>query len=110
MTTNYRITAPVSGYTGTVAGVTLANGTAETASKTAIAYFRRHGYTVEAVEEAPAVEATEDDDQGPGRPVKSATKADWKAYAIAQGVSEEDAEAATRDQLAERYADGGAGA
>lgn len=37
-------------------------------------------------------------------PVKSATKADWKAYVMEhKGVSEADAEAATRDQLADQY-------
>ncbi|MFE0132396.1 hypothetical protein ACFWY6_12610 [Streptomyces sp. NPDC059037] len=41
------------------------------------------------------------------RPAKSASKADWKAYAISQGMDEEAADAATRDELAARYADGG---
>lgn len=41
------------------------------------------------------------------RPGKSASKADWKAYAIGQGMDEDDAEKATRDELAARYADGG---
>jgi hypothetical protein len=37
-------------------------------------------------------------------PAKSASKADWKAYAINHGgMSEDDAEDATRDQLAEKY-------
>ncbi len=40
------------------------------------------------------------------RPVKSASKADWKAYAVSQGMDEADAEKATRDELAATYADG----
>ncbi|HWO65357.1 MAG TPA: hypothetical protein VNO31_35515 [Umezawaea sp.] len=37
-------------------------------------------------------------------PAKSASKADWKAYAVNHGgMSEADAEDATRDQLAEKY-------
>ncbi|GAA1455453.1 hypothetical protein [Nocardiopsis tropica] len=109
--TLHKITAPVPGYTGTVAGVTLANGVGETDNEGALSYFRRHGYTVEPVEETPVVEQ-EDDGQGdgeqpPARPAKSASKTDWIAYAIGQGMSEEDADAATRDALVERYADGG---
>lgn len=41
----------------------------------------------------------------PKRPAKSASKADWVAYAVGQGVSEADANAATRDELAAAYAD-----
>jgi len=37
-------------------------------------------------------------------PAKSASKADWKAYAQAQGMSDGDAETATRDDLVELYA------
>lgn len=36
-------------------------------------------------------------------PAKSASKATWVDYATAQGMPREDAEAATRDELAERY-------
>lgn len=41
------------------------------------------------------------------RPAKSASKADWKAYALQEGLDEDDAEKATRDELAAKYADGG---
>lgn len=41
------------------------------------------------------------------RPAKSASKADWKAYAIQEGMDEGEAEKATRDELAATYADGG---
>lgn len=40
------------------------------------------------------------------RPAKSASTADWKAYAVSQGLDEEEAEKATRDELAAKYADG----
>ncbi|MCM2394356.1 hypothetical protein [Streptomyces albipurpureus] len=43
----------------------------------------------------------------PKHPTKSASKADWKAYAVAQGMAEEDAEKATRDELAAQYTEGG---
>ncbi|MFE7273037.1 hypothetical protein [Streptomyces sp. NPDC057623] len=41
------------------------------------------------------------------RPAKSASKADWKAYAVQEGMDEAEADAATRDELAAKYADGG---
>lgn len=37
------------------------------------------------------------------KPGKSGSKADWKAYAVAQGMAEAEAEGMTRDELAERY-------
>ncbi|MGX1909004.1 hypothetical protein ACWIID_09095 [Streptomyces phaeochromogenes] len=41
------------------------------------------------------------------RPAKSASKADWKAYAIQEGMDADEAEKATRDELAAKYTDGG---
>jgi hypothetical protein len=108
----YRITAPNRSYMGAVAGVTLTNGVGETDNESVLPYFRRHGYTVKPVEEPPVVEQEDDDDQGdeeggeqevPARPAKSASKEAWKVYAIASGMSEEDAENTTRDALAEHY-------
>ncbi|MFY7069588.1 hypothetical protein ACOQFV_27335 [Nocardiopsis changdeensis] len=108
--TLHKITAPVPGYTGVVAGVALANGVGETSDEGVLAYFHRHRYKVEAVEQAPEEDGGQGGgEQPPARPAKSASKADWLAYAVAQGMPEEEAEAATRDQLVERYApaDGG---
>jgi len=41
-----------------------------------------------------------------GPPTKSASKADWKAYAISQGMDDAEAESMTRDDLAELYLGG----
>lgn len=41
-----KITSPVEGFKGTVAGVTFDDGKGETDDKAALAYFRRHGYGV----------------------------------------------------------------
>ncbi|HKY58301.1 MAG TPA: hypothetical protein VJL80_09710 [Aeromicrobium sp.] len=41
-----RVTAPVEGFTGSVAGVDFVDGVAETDSPAAIAYFRRKGYAL----------------------------------------------------------------
>lgn len=56
------------------------------------------------------VEESEQDEPEPvvlERPAKSASKADWKAYAVQEGLDEEEAEKATRDELAATFADGG---
>lgn len=45
-----KITTPVKGFTGTVAGVSFANGVGETEDEVAIGYFTRRGYTVEGAE------------------------------------------------------------
>lgn len=42
----HTITAPVPDFTGRVAGVHFADGTAETDDEGALAYFRRHGYGI----------------------------------------------------------------
>ena len=39
----------------------------------------------------------------PGLPARSASKADWTAHAVSAGMSAEDAEAMTRDQLAKHF-------
>lgn len=95
-------------YTGEVADVAFAHGVATVDDATsegrrALAYFRRKGgYLVEPIEDAePApIEPVDDQPKPPGR---SASKADWKAYAVSQGMPEADAEAATRDELAEKF-------
>lgn len=71
-----KIHTPVKGFTGTVAGVTFADGTGETNDEGAIAYFERHGYTI--------------DDEPPAFPEGDPTDA-WKvdqlkAYAAAHGI------------------------
>lgn len=51
--------------------------------------------------DAEVAEAAED-----GPPTRSASKADWKAYAISQGMDEAQADDMTRDDLADLYLDG----
>lgn len=45
----HTITSPVTDFSGVVAGVRFAGGTAETDDENAVAYFLRKGYTVEPV-------------------------------------------------------------
>ncbi|KAB8186870.1 hypothetical protein FH608_046105 [Nonomuraea phyllanthi] len=105
----YRITTPVRGFTGEVAGVAFANGSAEVddaANVRAVAYFRRKGYRVDAVAPAhtePPVEAPEqvaDQSEGSQRPGKNANKDTLVAYAVAElGMTKDDADAKTRVEL-----------
>lgn len=47
---------------------------------------------------------TDDDPDGPGGvPPKSANKDEWVAYAVTQGATQADAEAATKDDLIAAY-------
>lgn len=71
----FKISTPVPEFNGTVAGVWFARGEAETDSEGAVAYFRRHGYTVEEIAAEPAKEAPAAPKAKP-EPVKAAqTKA-----------------------------------
>jgi hypothetical protein len=51
--------------------------------------------------------AAEDNPQPDKPPARSASKATWLDYAVTRGMSREDAEAATRDELANRYSQKG---
>lgn len=80
------ITTPVEGFTGVVVGVHFKDGAGETDNASAIQYFERHGYTVTAGEDpAPLTQ-----------PAKSASKAEWEAYATQEG---KDIDGLTADQI-----------
>ncbi len=100
----YRISTPVKGYDGVVAGVRFVDGIGESSTEAGLAYFRRHGYGITEVGDEPA---TQEEPAPPvvGPPSRGASKADWVKFATApaQGMTEADAEAMTRDQLAEKY-------
>ena len=130
----YRITTPVPGFTGVSAGVNFTKGVAEIEAPVLpplpvgaeldrderrereeiardedlrrVAYFRAQGYGVEeldASEDAP--EPVEEPEDEPKPPARSASKADWVAYATSQGMDADEADKLTRDQLAERFLD-----
>ena len=65
-----KIRTPVKGFTGTVIGVAFADGSGIAETESQIAYFERHGYTVEA--EAKTLEDN--------------TKAELEAIAVAESV------------------------
>ncbi|WP_284294880.1 hypothetical protein, partial [Luteimicrobium album] len=71
------VRTPVAGFNGTVVGVDFKDGTGETEDAAALAYFARHGYTVEAPETPPFPE---------GDPSASWKAPELKAYAAEHGV------------------------
>jgi hypothetical protein len=86
------VTTPEPGYTGQVGNVVFADGVAtvdEDTHAAELAYFRGRGYGVEPVE---------GNDSEPG-----GVEAAWRAYAVTHGMSAEEAEEFTRDQLVERF-------
>lgn len=72
------VKTPVEGYTGQVVGVTFADGVGETDDPAVLAYFRRHGYTVEETEKAVTVPE--------GKPSTDWTADQLKAYAAEHGI------------------------
>lgn len=70
-----KIETPVEGYTGEVAGVQFQDGQAETDDDRAIAYFRRHGYTVDGEGPDPVEDVDTPMPEGPehvGTPLRDA--------------------------------------
>lgn len=92
-----KIRTPVLGFTGESVGVSFRDGVGYTDNPAALAYFRSQGYGVESPDSEPAPAG-----DNPA-PRKSASKADWAAYATAHGMSAEEAESLSRDQLVERF-------
>jgi hypothetical protein len=108
----YRITTPVKGASDIVAGVSFVDGVGHTSTESVLPYFRRHGYRVEeapepAPEEPPeAPEPAPEEPPAPFVPNRGSSKADWLAFVTGpnagdKALSEADATAMTRDQLAE---------
>lgn len=106
--TTWKITAPVTDYTGEVAGCAFGRGRYEgPASMGALNYFRGAGYSVEEVDEIPA-----EPEQPPApvptfaedpkiAPAGNASADDWRAHALAIGATEDQVKGLGRDQLKE---------
>ncbi|GAA0738748.1 hypothetical protein GCM10010199_62130 [Dactylosporangium roseum] len=71
-----------------------------------IAYCRRNGYTVTELEDVEPVTEPADNVEEPAEvpmPRRSGSAEAWRAYAVAHGVSAEEANELSRDQLVERF-------
>lgn len=106
----YTIRTPLPGVTGIHAGINFTGGVATIDDSVkeeaaALAYFQQAGYTIEPVDEPEPVE-DEEVVEPAAMPAKNASTEDWRAYAVAQGMPEDEANAATRDALVDRYTKG----
>jgi hypothetical protein len=101
-----KITAPVEGFNGDVAGVHFKDSVAETDNEAVISYCYGAGYKVEGVLPDPY---EPDDVPAEGEtvepPTGNASKADWHAYALTQGYTEEGLEGRSRDELRDLFND-----
>ncbi|MFJ2619695.1 hypothetical protein [Glutamicibacter sp. NPDC087344] len=79
------IEAPVKDFNGSVGGVQFANGKAETDNPAVIAYCRAAGYEVSESEKVPV-----EYKQGDEPPAGNASTDEWKAWAVAQGKTDEE--------------------
>lgn len=97
-----KIATPVPDYSGSVGGIRFDHGRAEVDEDrfaAEVAYCRARGYTV--TDLAPAGE--EPSGEGAELPKKSASTDVWRAYAVEHGMTADEANALSRDQLAERF-------
>lgn len=122
----FEIRSPRPDFTGKVGGVSFADGVARVSfdderndtgqaigdehqvqvGRSAVLFAqRRRGYTVTETDATgkPVDKTQPEPTDEPKTPTRGDSKATWKAYATSQGMPEADAEAMTRDQLAERY-------
>jgi len=101
----HRITTPQAGHTGKVGNVEFVDGVAEIDEATypgEFAYFNSAGYGVEELD--PAEEADVDGDGTVEKlPRRNASEATWRVFAVDHGMSEEEADGLTRDELIARY-------
>jgi len=101
----HRITTPEPGHTGKVGNVEFTDGVTEIDEPTypgELAYFRSAGYGVEAL--GPADERDVDGDGTVEKlPRKNASDASWREFAVAHGVSQEDVDGMTRDELVAHF-------
>lgn len=65
-----RVTTPVAGFSGVVAGVAFADGAAETSNRAALAYFRRHGYGIAPAESVKPARKLRSKPAGSGEPTE----------------------------------------
>lgn len=126
--TRVRIATPVEDHTGIVGNVWITDGVGYADSvvhAAEIAYCRRHGYTVTEVpdpavvslrqtredlgftpEQIAEMEAEDKADEEPGEdkmPRRNGSVQAWRTYAVAHGMTADEAESLTRDQLVERF-------
>jgi len=109
----YQVKAPAKRVNDTIAGVRFNDSIAEVDGEllpSALAYFRRQGYTLVEIQAVPEPEETPApapaEPKPPFAPNRGSSKAEWVAYVTGpnagdKALDQAAAEAKTRDQLAE---------
>lgn len=107
----YIVRTPAPGHTGNVGAVHFQDGVAEVNDEThaaELAYMHHAGYHIRPADEAETEvdeTAAAEVDSAAAKPKKTAPVGDWRVYATTQGLSAEEADALTKNQLVERFAD-----
>lgn len=113
----YRITTPAPGHTGMVGNVQFTDGVAVVDSDEhpgEHAYFVAQGYVVEpheadgetaeeTADEAPVVADVDGDGIPEELPKRSASTGAWREFAVAHGMTQDEAAGLSRDELVARY-------
>lgn len=103
--TNYRISAPVRDFTGEVGGCAFAKGVYEGPVEPGpLHYFTNAGYSVEELDEVPAVPEPVKELPVVEPPAKSAKKEDWVKFAVEHRQADPaEADKLTHAQLVAAY-------
>lgn len=99
------IATPEAGFTGALGGITFVNGSTTVDSDrfpAEVAYCTARGYTITNLDELPPADV-DGDGLVDELPKRSATTEAWRQFAVEHGMSAEEADAMTRDQLVEHY-------
>ena len=105
---SFKVSTPAPGYAGMVGSVQFADGVAVMDSDShaaELAYVTAAGYTVEpvGVDEPAVVEDVDGDGVVETLPKKSASAEEWRKFATAHGVPQDEADSLSRDQLVARF-------
>lgn len=99
----FRITTPQPGFTGESVGVQFVDGVGECPDGPVLRYFRAQGYGVEPVDGPTGPVAAVPVEAPPTHPARNASTEVWRAYAVEHGLTADEANELTRDQLVELF-------
>lgn len=101
----YTVRTPVPGSNDTVGAVVFTGGVAQVdpaVHEAELRYFRAAGYIIDEPDE-PVVADVDGDGASEELPRKSASTEAWRAFAVAHGMPEDEANSKSRDELAAHY-------
>lgn len=102
--TSYLVRTPVADYTGDVGSIHFKDGTAVVSENAQeINYLRAAGYGFEELDAPMVVADVDGDGVVEELPKKTAPVAEWRAFAVAHGLTEAEADAMTKEALIAHY-------